>query len=91
MAEESKLVDEVVESTESKEVKSEFNPLAFNADENTYGETEEKTEEATEDAKEETKEEPAEEVETKEEEKEQEDGWAWDMVKKISRKMKMPR
>ena len=31
MAEESKLVDEVVETTESKEVKEEFNPLAFNA------------------------------------------------------------
>jgi len=80
MAEESKLVDEVVESAESKEVKNEFNPLAFNADENTYGETEEKTEEATEEVKEEVKEEATEEVEAKEEEKEQEDGWAWDSV-----------
>ena len=80
MAEESKLVDEVVESAESKEVKSEFNPLAFNADENTYGETEEKVEETTEEVKEEVKEEATEEVEVKEEEKEQEDGWAWDSV-----------
>ena len=79
MAEESKLVDEVVESTESKEVKSEFNPLAFNAEENTYGETEEK-EEVKEDATEETTEDVKEEVEAKEEEKEQEDGWAWDSV-----------
>ena len=79
MAEESKLVDEVVESTESKEVKNEFNPLAFNAEENTYGETEEK-EEVKEDAVEETTEDVKEELEAKEEEKEQEDGWAWDSV-----------
>ena len=75
MAEESKLVDEVVETTESKEVKEEFNPLAFNAEESSYGETEEK-EEATEEV--EVKEEKTEEVEAKEEEKEQEEGWAWD-------------
>tara|TARA_R110001583_G_scaffold130380_1_gene282144 strand:- start:54 stop:1106 length:1053 start_codon:yes stop_codon:yes gene_type:complete len=70
MAEESKLVDEVVETTESKEVQDKFNPLAFNAEENNYGETEE-TEE---------KEETTEEVESKneEQEQEQEDGWAWD-------------
>jgi hypothetical protein len=79
MAEESKLVDEVVEATESKEVKKdEFNPLAFNAEEGNYGETEEKVE-ATEEV-EETTEETTEEVEAKEEEKEQEDGWAWDSV-----------
>ena len=75
MAEESKLVDEVVETTESKEVKEEFNPLAFNAEESSYGETEEK-EETTEEV--EVKEEKTEEVEAKEEEKEQEEGWAWD-------------
>ena len=76
MAEESKLVDEVIESTESKEVKEEFNPLAFNAEENTYGEKEE-TEETTEEV--EAKEDVSEEVEAKEEEKEEEEeGWAWD-------------
>jgi len=70
MAEESKLVDEVVETTESKETKKEdFNPLAFNAEEGNYGETEEKVE---------TTEEVKEEVEAKEEEKEEEEGWAWD-------------
>ena len=77
MAEESKLVDEVVETTESKETKKEdFNPLAFNAEEGNYGETEEKVE-TTEEA-EETTEETTKEVEAKEEEKEQEEGWAWD-------------
>ena len=75
MAEESKLVDEVVETTESKEVKEEYNTLAFNAEESSYGETEEK-EETTEEV--EVKEEKTEEVEAKEEEKEQEEGWAWD-------------
>ena len=72
MAEESKLVEEVVETTESKEVKDEFNPLAFNADTGAYGEKEE-TEEASE-----NKDESTEEVETKEETKEEEEGWAWD-------------
>jgi len=71
MAEESKLVEEVVETTEATEKKEEFNPLAFAGDD-TYGaneETEEKEGEKTE------------EVEAKEEKSEeeaQEDGWAWD-------------
>jgi len=71
MAEESKLVEEVVETTEATEKKEEFNPLAF-AEDDTYGaneETEEKEGEKTE------------EVEAKEEKSEeeaQEDGWAWD-------------
>ena len=71
--EESKLVEEVVETTETTEVKDEFNPLAFTSD--TYGETE---------AKEETEEvEEKEEAEKTEEEteEEQEDGWAWDAKK----------
>ena len=76
MAEESKLVDEVVETTESKEVKPEFNPLAFNAEDGNYGEKEEK--EDTIEAVSETKEESPEDVETNEEEEEQEEGWAWD-------------
>ena len=70
MAEESKLVEEVVETTEATEKKEGFNPLAFAGDD-TYGaneETEEKEGEKTE------------EVEAKEEKSEeaQEDGWAWD-------------
>jgi len=71
MAEESKLVEEVVETTEATEKKEDFNPLAFAGDD-TYGaneETEEKEDEKTE------------EVEAKEEKSEeeaQEDGWAWD-------------
>ena len=71
--EESKLVEEVVETTETTEAKEEFNPLAFASD--TYGETEakEKTEEV------ETEEETEEVEKTEEEtEEEQEDGWAWD-------------
>ena len=43
MAEESKLVDEVVETTESTQKKDEFNPLAFAGDD-TYGAKEEKAE-----------------------------------------------
>ena len=77
MAEESKLVDEVVEAAESKTTKEEFNPLAFNADAGAYGETEEKVEDAQE-ATEEVEKEETKEVEAKEEEKEQEEGWAWD-------------
>ena len=71
--EESKLVEEVVETTDATEVKDGFNPLAFASD--TYGETEakEKTEEV------ETEEETEEVEKTEEEtEEEQEDGWAWD-------------
>ena len=70
--EESKLVEEVVENTETSttENKDEFNPLAFTSD--TYGENE-NTE-----VQEEEKEEVKEEVEAKEEEKEEEEGWAWD-------------
>jgi hypothetical protein len=72
MAEESKLVEEVVETTEATEKKENFNPLAFAGDE-TYGTKEE--------IEEEKKEEEKEEVEAKEEkteEQEQEDGWSWD-------------
>ena len=71
MAEESKLVEEVVETTEATEKKEDFNPLAFAGDD-TYG--------TKEDIEEEKKEEKQ-EVEAKEEqteEKEQEDGWSWD-------------
>lgn len=72
MAEESKLVEEVVETTEATEKKEDFNPLAFAGDD-TYG--------TKEDIEEEKKEEQKEEVEAKEEkteEQEQEDGWSWD-------------
>ena len=65
MAEESKLVEEVIETTEATEKKEEFNPLAFSGDD-TYTVKEE--EEATEEA--EVKEEKA-------EEEAQEDGWSW--------------
>jgi hypothetical protein len=71
MAEESKLVEEVVETTEATEKKEDFNPLAFAGDD-TYG--------TKEDIEEEKKEEKQ-EVEAKEEqteEQEQEDGWSWD-------------
>ena len=74
MSEESKLVDEVVEtpSTETTESKDAFNPLAFAGDE-IYNPKEEKVE---------TVEEKQEEVEeTKTEETEQnEDGFSWDKV-----------
>lgn len=72
MAEESKLVEEVVETTEATEKKEDFNPLAFAGDD-TYGTKEE--------IEEEKKEEQKEEVEAKEEkteEQEQEEGWSWD-------------
>ena len=71
--EESKLVEEVVETTEAAEVKEEFNPLAFTSD--TYGETEPKEE--TEEVEEKQEAEKTEE----ETEEEQEDGWAWDAKK----------
>ena len=73
MAEESKLVEEVVETTEATKDKKEFNPLAFAGD-NTYG-TKEDAEETEE------KEESSIEAESKEEiseEESQEDGWSWD-------------
>jgi len=77
MAEESKLVDEVVETAKSTEIKEEFNPLAFAGDD-TYGTEEKKAEtEETESA--------SEEVEAKEEKSEeeaQEDGWSWDSKSK---------
>tara|TARA_Y100001938_G_scaffold36781_1_gene50763 strand:+ start:138 stop:1154 length:1017 start_codon:yes stop_codon:yes gene_type:complete len=75
MAEESKLVDEVVETaetTETTEKKENFNPLAFAGDE-TYGTKEEIEEEANEEAKEEV-----EAKEEKTEEQQQEEGWSWD-------------
>ena len=74
-AEESKLVEEVVETseaTETKEVKDEFNPLAFSED--VYGEIG-KTTEAIEEAVE------VEEKSEEEEDKEKEDGWGWDSEK----------
>ena len=67
--EESKLVEDVVETTEATEVQDKFNPLAFTED--VYEETEVKEEE-----KEETEEKTVEETE-----EEQEDGWAWDPKK----------
>ena len=72
--EESKLVEEVVESTESTENKEEFNPLAFATDVDKYSEEEKKedTEDATDTV--ESKEEKTKE----EEEKEKEEGWSWD-------------
>ena len=75
--EESKLVEEVVENTETTETtqnKDEFNPLAFSSD--TYGENENKQESENTEATEEASEE-APEVKEKEEE-EQEEGWSWD-------------
>ena len=74
MSEESKLVDEVVEtpSTETTESKDVFNPLAFAGDE-IYNPKEEKVE-AVEEKQEEVE-------ETKTENKEQdEDGFSWDKV-----------
>jgi len=73
MAEESKLVEEVVETTEATEEKKEFNPLAFAGDD-TY-----KADETTEEV-EEKEEAKTEQVESKEESKEEseEDGWSWD-------------
>jgi len=77
MAEESKLVEEVVETTEATKETTEsgdkFNPLAFAGDD-TYGtkedaeETEEKEESSLE----------SESKEEKSEEETQEDGWSWD-------------
>ena len=77
MAEESKLVEEVVETTESTKqegVKDEFNPLAFAGDD-VYGEL---------DAEKETKEtkETTSESEEQSEEQSEEDGWAWDKKEK---------
>ena len=69
--EESKLVEEVVDTTGTTETKEEFNPLAFSED--VYGELD-KTTEALEGAKEEV-----EGTESKEEN--EEDGWGWDSKK----------
>ena len=76
MAEESKLVEEVVETTESTEKKADFNPLAFASD--VYNEPENK------EVKEEEEEEVKEDVEAKEstEESSEEEGWAWDAESK---------
>ena len=77
--EESKLVDEVVETAESKEKNEEFNPLAFTED--VYGkigeteETEEEEEQKDLGLSEETTSEKEEEEETEES---KEEGWAWD-------------
>ena len=72
--EESKLVEEVVDTTETTEVKDEFNPLAFSED--VYGEIGATTEALTKDA-------DSEEVEgTETTEEDQSDGWGWDSEKK---------
>ena len=74
--EESKLVEEVVETTETTEVKDEFNPLAFSED--VYGELGTTTEALN-------KSEESEEVEGTEAvntEEDQEEGWGWDSEKK---------
>ena len=83
MAEESKLVDEVVENTtestkETTENKDSFNPLAFASD--TYGVNNEKKEEETEEAEESklVDEVTEEKTEEKTEEEEKEEGWSWD-------------
>ena len=67
--EESKLVEDVVETTETTEVQDKFDPLAFTED--VYEETEVKEEEKAE----------TEEKTVEETEEEQEDGWAWDPKK----------
>ena len=74
--EESKLVEEVVDTAEATEVKDEFNPLAFTED--VYGEMGVATEESTD------SEEEAVKAETTEEE--QEDGFSWDSEKKEEEK-----
>ena len=74
--EESKLVEEVVDTAEATEVKDEFNPLAFSED--VYGELGASTEEATD------SEEEAVKAETTEEE--QEDGFSWESEKKEEEK-----
>tara|TARA_R100001126_G_scaffold99910_1_gene76509 strand:- start:96 stop:1118 length:1023 start_codon:yes stop_codon:yes gene_type:complete len=77
MAEESKLVEEVVETTESTQKKDEFNPLAFAGDENYKEEKQEEEVEKTEGEAEQAKE----KVEAKEEKSdsdEKEEGWSWD-------------
>ena len=79
MAEESKLVEEVVETTETTKqegVKDAFNPLAFSDD--VYGEL---------DAEKETKETTSESGEQTEEQSE-EDGWAWDKKEKAKEAVK---
>ena len=74
--EESKLVEEVVDTAEATEVKDEFNPLAFTED--VYGEMGVATEESTD------SEEEAVKAETTEEE--QEDGFSWEAEKKEEEK-----
>ena len=75
MAEESKLVEEVVENTtETKESSDKFNPLAFAGDDTYNTKEEEKTEE-----QEEVVAESKEDTETTETTEEtEEDGWSWD-------------
>ena len=77
MSEESKLVEEVVDNTtEAKESKDTFNPLAFNSDQ-PYNAEEEKETEETEEV------ESTEATESKEEttEETEEEGWSWDSTK----------
>ena len=77
----SKLVEEVVETTESTEVKDEFNPLAFTSDVDTYGELDSKKESSDDNEEDSEKVESKEKTE-EEEQSEQEEGWAWDSKEK---------
>ena len=83
----SKLVEEVVETTESTEVKDEFNPLAFTADVDTYGELDSKKESSDDNEEDSEKVESKEKTE-EEEQSEQEEGWAWDSKEKEDVKTK---
>ena len=74
--EESKLVEEVVETTETTEGQDKFNPLAFADD--VYGELETEQETKATEKSEEGQESTEESAETESEE----DGWAWDSKKK---------
>ena len=74
--EESKLVEEVVEATETTEGQDKFNPLAFADD--VYGELETEQETKATEKSEEGQESTEESAETESEE----DGWAWDSKKK---------
>mgnify|MGYP003654775225 FL=1 len=74
--EESKLVEEVVETTETTEGQDKFNPLAFADD--VYGELETEKETKATEKSEEGQESTEESAETESEE----DGWAWDSKKK---------
>ena len=78
--EESKLVEEVVETTETTEGQDKFNPLAFADD--VYGELETEQETKATEKSEEGQESTEESAETESEE----DGWAWDSKKQEEEK-----